>query len=97
MTTGSTGRRADLLLPMSSTSEAIRLVRGEEIEKTIRAGQQCLKSSIAALGWKNGADGPEQAVLKLLALGEGKTGIFKIRRKELNANDYGRIILEETS
>src|ERR1019366_6842028 len=34
--------------------------------------------------------------LQLLALGEGKTGVFKIRQKELDANDYGQIILEET-
>ena len=36
------------------------------------------------------------AALKLLALGEGKTGVFKIRQKELDADDYGQTILEET-
>jgi methyl-accepting chemotaxis protein len=36
------------------------------------------------------------ATQKLLALGEGKTGVFKIRQKELDANDYGDVILEET-
>jgi hypothetical protein len=36
------------------------------------------------------------AALKLLALGEGKTGVFKLRQRELDANDYGQIILEET-
>ena len=34
--------------------------------------------------------------LNLLALGEGKTGVFKIRQKELDADDYGQTILEET-
>ena len=37
-----------------------------------------------------------EAALKLLALGEGKTGVFKIRQKELDAADYGETILEET-
>jgi methyl-accepting chemotaxis protein len=32
---------------------------------------------------------------KLLALGEGKTGVFKTRQKELDANDYGQVVLEE--
>jgi len=37
-----------------------------------------------------------EAALKLLALGEGNAGVFKIRQKELDANDYGQIVLEET-
>ena len=32
----------------------------------------------------------------MLALGEGKTGVFKVRQKELDADDYGQTILEET-
>ena len=38
----------------------------------------------------------QNAALKLQALGEGKTGVFKIRQKELDANDYGQTILDET-
>jgi methyl-accepting chemotaxis protein len=37
-----------------------------------------------------------ESLQKLLAVGEGKTGVFKIRQKELDANDYGDVILEET-
>ena len=32
----------------------------------------------------------------MLALGEGKTGVFKLRQKELDANDYGQLTLDET-
>ena len=32
----------------------------------------------------------------MLNFGEGKTGVFKVRQKQLDANDYGRLILEET-
>ena len=31
-----------------------------------------------------------------MGLGEGKTGVFKIRQKELDAADYGQTILDET-
>ena len=37
-----------------------------------------------------------EAAAKLQALGQGKTGVFKIRQKELDAADYGETILEET-
>jgi methyl-accepting chemotaxis protein len=38
----------------------------------------------------------QNAALKLQALGEGKTGAFKLRQQELDANDYGQTILDET-
>ncbi len=37
-----------------------------------------------------------EAATKLAALGEGKTRVFKLREKELDANDYGQTVLEET-
>ena len=36
------------------------------------------------------------AALDLLALGEGKASVFKLRQKQLDANDYGELILQET-
>jgi hypothetical protein len=36
------------------------------------------------------------AALKLIGFGEGKTSVFKLRQKELDALDYGQLILEET-
>ncbi|MFL6827542.1 MAG: hypothetical protein ACJ8E2_13880, partial [Bradyrhizobium sp.] len=32
----------------------------------------------------------------MLAFGDGKTGVFKLRQKEFDANDYGQIVLDET-
>ena len=37
-----------------------------------------------------------EAAQKLLALGTGKTGVFKVRQKELDAADYGQTVLDET-
>ncbi|MGO4712553.1 methyl-accepting chemotaxis protein [Bradyrhizobium sp. 2TAF24] len=34
--------------------------------------------------------------MKLIAFGEGKASVFKLRQKELDALDYGQLILEET-
>src|SRR5204863_10009827 len=44
----------------------------------------------------NGTKALSDAALKLMALGEGKTRVFKIRQQELDADDYGQTILEET-
>jgi methyl-accepting chemotaxis protein len=38
----------------------------------------------------------KSAALKLLALGDGKTSVFKVRQTELDSIDYGELILDET-
>jgi methyl-accepting chemotaxis protein len=67
----------------------------DAIEKEFKATQARVKSNLDMLS-NSGAKALKDAALKLLALGEGKTGVFKIRQKELDANDYGELILEET-
>jgi methyl-accepting chemotaxis protein len=67
----------------------------DAIEKDFKATRDRVKSDLDLLP-KSGATALKDAALKLLALGEGKTGVFKIRQKELDANDYGELILEET-
>lgn len=68
----------------------------EAIENDFKELKERVKSNLDLLP-KNGATKALQAAaLKLLALGEGKERIFKIRQKELDAVDYGQTILEET-
>jgi methyl-accepting chemotaxis protein len=67
----------------------------DAIEKDFKTTKDRVKSNLDLLP-KSGASALKSAALKLLALGEGKTGVFKIRQKELDANDYGELILEET-
>jgi methyl-accepting chemotaxis protein len=68
----------------------------EAIEKDFKATQARVKSSLDLLP-KNGRNAAlRDAALKLLALGEGKTSVFKLRQKELDANDYGQVALEES-
>jgi methyl-accepting chemotaxis protein len=67
----------------------------ETIEKEFKATQAAVKSNLDMLPNNAGTKVVAEAALKLLALGEGKAGVFKIRQKELDANDYGQIVLEE--
>ncbi len=68
----------------------------EAIEKEFKATQARVKSNLDLLPKNSGTTALGDAALKLLALGEGKTGVFKLRQKELDANEYGQIILDET-
>jgi methyl-accepting chemotaxis protein len=68
----------------------------DAIEKEFKATQAAVKSNLEMLPKNSGTKALAEAALKLLALGEGKAGVFKIRQKELDANDYGQIVLEET-
>jgi methyl-accepting chemotaxis protein len=68
----------------------------EAVEKEFKDTQQRVKSNLDLLPENRGNIAVKNAALKMLALGEGKTGVFKLRQKELDANDYGELILEET-
>jgi methyl-accepting chemotaxis protein len=68
----------------------------EAIEKEFKESKERVKSNLELLPKNSGAAALTKAALKLLALGEGKERIFKVRQKELDADDYGQTILEET-
>src|SRR6266852_6039672 len=68
----------------------------EAIEKEFKAAQARVKSNLDLLPQNSATKALKDAALKLLALGEGKNGVFKIRQKELDANDYGQLVLDET-
>src|SRR5712692_6879964 len=68
----------------------------EAIEKEFKAAQARVKSNLDLLPQDSATKALKDAALKLLALGEGKSGVFKLRQKELDANDYGQLVLDET-
>jgi methyl-accepting chemotaxis protein len=68
----------------------------EAIEKGFKETQARVKSNLEQLPKSTGTKALSDAALKLLALGEGKTRVFKVRQQELDADDYGQTILEET-
>jgi methyl-accepting chemotaxis protein len=67
----------------------------QTIEKEFRFAQSRVKSNIESLPRTTAMNVLREAGTKLLALGDAKTGVFKVRQKELDADDYGQLILEE--
>ena len=68
----------------------------EQVEKAFKAASPNLKSNLDSLAKNNDTAALQDAALKLLAFGDGKTSVFKTRQKELDADDYGQLILDET-
>jgi methyl-accepting chemotaxis protein len=68
----------------------------EAIEKEFRAAQQQVKSTLDMLPKSSSLAALRGAALNLLALGEGKASVFKLRQQQLDAIDYGELILRET-
>jgi methyl-accepting chemotaxis protein len=82
---------SEMIAALSATSSDTL----EAIENEFKDTRQRVKSNLDLLAKNPGNAALQTASQKLLALGEGKTGVFKIRQKELDANDYGDVILEE--
>ncbi|QWG19060.1 HAMP domain-containing protein [Bradyrhizobium sediminis] len=68
----------------------------EAIDKEFRSAQQRVKKTLDLLPKSSATTALHTAASGLMALGEGKTGVFKIRQKELDATDYGQTVLDET-
>jgi methyl-accepting chemotaxis protein len=68
----------------------------ETLEHDFKATQDRVKSSLDLLPKSAGIAPLREASLKMLAFGEGKSRVFKLRQKELDAVDYGQTVLEET-
>jgi methyl-accepting chemotaxis protein len=68
----------------------------DAVQKDFKETQAKVKSNLELLPDNAGTKALREAAQKLLTLGEGKTGVFKVRQKELDADDYGQTVLEET-
>ena len=78
---------------------ALSTNNGEVLEATgrdFRTAQARVKSNLEALPKTTAMRSVQNTTLSLLALADGKTGVFKVRQQELDADDYGQTILEET-
>ena len=84
---------ASNMMAALSADSAVTL---EAIEQEFRQTQARVKSSLDLLPKNPATKALQDAALKLLALGEGKAGVFKVRQKELDAIDYGQLVLDET-
>jgi methyl-accepting chemotaxis protein len=68
----------------------------DAIEKEFQATRTRVKTNLDLLPRGSGIATLREASQKLLALGEADSGVFRIRRRELDAIDHGRLILEQT-
>jgi methyl-accepting chemotaxis protein len=68
----------------------------DAVGKEFQATQARVKANLDLLAKNPRNSALKDATLKLLALGEGQSSVFKSRQKQLDADDYGQVILEET-
>ena len=66
------------------------------LEASFTDADATVRSSLEALPADGSTAALKDVALRLIALGDGKSGIFKIREKELDAIAYGELILDET-
>jgi methyl-accepting chemotaxis protein len=68
----------------------------ETIEKQFREARERVRFNLELLPKTQENKLLGETIAKLLSFGDGKTGVFKLRQKQLDASDYGDVILEET-
>ncbi|MBR0851918.1 HAMP domain-containing protein [Bradyrhizobium diazoefficiens] len=83
---------ADLMAALSANDSDTL----ETIEKEFKATRDRVKSNLKNLPKIASMKAVTDAAEKLITFGEGKTGVFKVRQKELDSIDYGQTILDET-
>jgi len=81
---------------MSAALSANSSDKLDDIEREFKQSQGRLRSNLDLLPDNAGTKALREAADKLLALGTGKTGVFRVRQKELDAADYGQTVLDET-
>ena len=81
---------------MSAALSANSSDKLDDIEKEFKTAQGRLRSNLDLLPVNDSTKALQAAADRLLALGTGKTGVFRVRQKELDSSDYGETVLEET-
>ncbi len=82
---------SDLMAALSANSSDTL----DAIQSEYRTAKATLQSNLDVLSDNLGIN-VKAAAEKLLALGDGNTGVFKVRQKELDSEDYGQTVLDET-
>src|SRR4051812_37844635 len=82
----------DMIAALSTNNSEILEATGRDF----RTAQARVKSNLEALPKTTAMRSVQNTTLSLLALADGKTGVFKVRQQELDSDDYGQTILEET-
>lgn len=90
---------ADVNFAAASINEAASAVSGDklsDLENIFSVTSDSIDNSLKSLNRRGDGDQMKEAATQLMALGNRRDGVFKLRQKELDAADYGKLILEET-
>ena len=68
----------------------------DDIQKEFKQAMGRVRSNLDLLPDNQGSRSLRDVAEKLLAFGSGKSGVFNLRQKELDAFDYGQTVLDET-
>jgi len=68
----------------------------DTLVKDFKAAQGRIRSNLDLMSTSPRIAALQEAATKLLAFGDNKSGVFRLREKELDAIDYGQTVLEET-
>ena len=80
---------------MSAALSASTADKLDDIQKEFKAAQGRLRANLDLLPDNQGTKMLRETAEKLLAFGSGKTGVFSLREKEIDAADYGQTVLDE--
>ncbi|MFZ5736821.1 MAG: methyl-accepting chemotaxis protein [Pseudomonadota bacterium] len=83
---------SDLMAALSASSSDDL----EPVETSFKEARQVVNSNLDGLPDNQTTTEIKAAAQKLMALGDGKTGAFKLRQLELDARDYRDLLLDET-
>ena len=80
---------------INAAGSAVNTDKLSDMEHIFSVTYDSIDSSIKALG--PAGDALKDGVKRLMSLGDMKKGVFRLRQKELDAIDYGKLILDETT
>ncbi|UTD26632.1 methyl-accepting chemotaxis protein [Bradyrhizobium sp. WD16] len=83
---------ADMMGALSATTSGDI----DALQETFKTTRKHVDPLLKSLGAVKSAAPLHAEAMKLIVMGEGKTSAFKVRQKELDAVDFGQLILDET-
>ncbi len=85
-----------MVVNMAAALSATKAESLETLQEAFKKSRDNLKTNMEVPAKDQATEGVRSAIVKLIGFGEGKTSVFKLRQKELDATDYGNLILDET-
>ena len=85
-----------LAADMAAALTAANTAAIDWLKKTSQTKKEELSYFLSNVTGKNGGGELKKAVAQMVALSEGKSNVFDVRQKELDATEYGQLIIEET-